>query len=57
MPDPLKFCSVTLAAPNRAWMDAVELSVGNEKGTVGLLMTCPALRLPMRLWEQQSVSG
>lgn len=44
-PAPFKFWRVTAAALNRALMEAVELSVGKEMGTVGLLMTFPALRL------------
>lgn len=44
-PSPFKFWRVTAAALKRASIDAVELSVGNEIGTDGLLMTFPALML------------
>lgn len=48
-PDPLRFCSVTVAALMRASWDAVELSSGKEMGTDGLLRTRPAATFAFRL--------
>jgi hypothetical protein len=48
-PDPLRFCSVTVAALMRASWDGVELSSGKEIGTDGLLRTWPAATFAFRL--------
>ena len=48
-PDPLRFCSVSVAALMRASWDAVELSSGKEIGTDGVLTTCPAATFAFRL--------
>jgi hypothetical protein len=48
-PDPLRFCSVTLAALRRASWDALELSSGKEMGTDGLLRTWPAATFAFRI--------
>lgn len=55
-PSPFKFWRVTAAALKRVSIDALELSVGNEKGTDGLLMTFPALMLFARSCERFGVN-
>jgi hypothetical protein len=49
-PDPLRFCSVTVAALMRASWDAVESSSGKEIQTDGLLRTWPVATFAFRLW-------
>jgi hypothetical protein len=48
-PDPLRFCSVTLAALRRASWDAFELSSGKEMVTDGLSRTWPAATFAFRI--------
>lgn len=48
LPGPLRFCSVTSDATMRAAWDCFELSVGNETGTLGLLIALPAATFALR---------
>ena len=45
LPGPLRFCSVTAAAFRRAFCAPLELSVGKERRTLGLVRTWPAATL------------
>lgn len=50
MPAPFRFWIVTAAALRRAFWDAMLLSVGNDRRTVGLRTTCPARMFTVRFY-------
>lgn len=56
-PGPFRFCKVTAAALRRASCEAVELEVGKERPTVGLVTTWPAARFALRSLMNKSRSG